>query len=265
MRKLLVRLSLFLFVLCHAELVSASVNVYHNHCGLDFSASPNFDEGHIELVSVSHNIDENVCIKDSLKQATRDSIKADTVYHHSYKKAMLWSTFIPGAGQIYNEFGYRKIPQKKNRAWWKVPIIYGLLGTAGYYFHQYTVLSKRLKDEWIFRNDSLGTSLYPEYVDWSADDLLSGITTYKFDSNGDYVLDKNGNPIQINQPGFDTAAKRRDLLIFGFAAIWGLQIVEALVDAHFVTFDVSQDLTLSWSPTMLSYSTPGVTLRLDIR
>ena len=92
----------------------------------------------------------------------------------------------------------------------------------------------------------------------------SGTSTFKLDSNGDYVLDKNGDPIQINTPGFDTAAKRRDLLIFGFAAIWGLQIVEALVDAHFVTFDVSEDLTFSWSPTMLNYTTLGVTLKLEI-
>lgn len=250
MRKLLIRLSLFLFVLCHAELVSASVGVYHN-C-------------HDKDVSASHYFDETLILKDSLKQATRDSIKADTIYHHSYKRAALWSTFIPGAGQIYNEFGYRKIPQKKNRAWWKVPIIYGLLGTAGYYFHQYTVQSKRLKDEWIFRNDSLGTFLYPEYELWTPLELLDGKAIDKVDKNGNLVYDEFGAVVQVESPGFNTAAKRRDLLIFGFAAIWGLQIVEALVDAHFVTFDVSQDLTLSWSPTLLSYSTPGVTLRLEI-
>jgi len=280
MPKLLIRLLLFSFVLYHAELVSASVGAYHKHCGLDVSASVcmnhkqsgfyvstfnwTFHKQDVLSFSRSFEFDETLVLKDSLKQATHDSIKADTVYHHSYKRAALWSTFIPGAGQIYNEFGYRKIPQKKNRAWWKVPIIYGLLGTAGYYFRQYTVTSKRLKDEWIYRNDSLGTYLYDEYIDWDADQLLDGTTTYKLDGNGAIVYDNNGNPIQINTPGFDTAAKRRDLLIFGFAAIWGLQIVEALVDAHFVTFDVSEDLTFSWSPTLLNYSTLGVTLKLEI-
>jgi len=194
----------------------------------------------------------------------KDSLKNDTVYHHYFKKATILSACIPGAGQIYNEFGYRKVQDKKNRAWWKVPIIYGLLGTAGYYFHQYTVTSKRLKDEWIYRNDSLGTFLYDEYSLWTADQLINGKTTNKLDANGNFVYDKNGSLVEINNPGFEGAAKRRDLLIFGFAAIWGLQVVEALVDAHFVYFDVSEDLTFSWSPTMLSYSTPGVTLRLNI-
>ena len=232
MRKLLVRLSLITIVLTRVAFGALYCTSYSKPNTLSFNNSFGFDESYFP--------------KDSLKQITRDSIKADTVYTHSYKKAMLWSAFIPGAGQIYNEFGYRKIPQKKHRAWWKVPIIYGLLGTGGYFFYDNLISAKYLKEEWIYRRDNLGAHLYVEYDTWNDDQLLDG---------------KIINGYQV--AGFDLAAKRRDMLAFGLAAIWGLNVVEAIVDAHFVTFDVSSDLSLSWSPTMLNYSTPGVALRLN--
>lgn len=171
----------------------------------------------------------------------------DTSYHHSWKRATIWSACLPGAGQIYNEFGYRKEQGKKHRAWWKVPIIYGALGVTSYYFYQNLSLARSLKAEWIYRGtygDSL--RLYPEFTNWKTDELITGYF--------------NG---LTTDPGFDIASKRRDMLGFAFLAIWGLNVVEALVDGHFVTFDVSEDLSLSWSPTVLNYTTPGIALRLN--
>lgn len=254
MRKLLVRLSFFLVVLSHAVpkafgIVSISNSISHNQVLLSSLVSFDFDDSSM--------------LKDSLKQEKRDSIKADTVYTHSYKKAMLWSAFIPGAGQIYNEFGYRKIPQKKNRAWWKVPIIYGLLGTGGYFFYDNLITAKYLKEEWLYRDNNAGAHFNIEYDMWDNDELLNGIITQKIDKNGNLLYTAKGEPIYTELPGFDKAAKRRDMLAFGLAAIWGLNVVEAIVDAHFVTFDVSSDLSLSWSPTMLNFSTPGLALRLN--
>ncbi|MBI3135530.1 MAG: hypothetical protein HYZ14_12710 [Bacteroidetes bacterium] len=172
---------------------------------------------------------------------------ADTSYHHSWKRATIWSACLPGAGQIYNEIGYRRVQDKRHRAWWKAPIIYGALGVTGYYFYQNLATARALKAEWIFRQENPNQFLYPEYNTWSDSELLSGNVV--------------GG---VSYLGFDDAAKRRDMLAFGFMAIWGLQVVEALVDGHFVTFDVSEDLTFSWSPTMLNYTTPGVALRLNI-
>jgi len=179
--------------------------------------------------------------------ANRDTtFTRDTSYHHLWKRATIWSACLPGAGQIYNEIGYRKVQNKKHRAWWKVPIIYGALGATGYYFYNNLTLAQSLKTEWLYRDANSGLTSNPEYITWTDGELLDG-----------KILGG------ITQPGFDLAAKRRDMLAFGFLAIWGLQTVEALVDGHFVTFDVSEDLSLSWHPVMYNNNTAGIALQLN--
>lgn len=56
----------------------------------------------------------------------------DLAKYHSPKKATLLSTFIPGAGQVYN------------KKYWKVPIVWGGIGVSLYasqlnrdYYHEY--------------------------------------------------------------------------------------------------------------------------------
>lgn len=187
----------------------------------------------------------------------------DTSYHHKWKHATIWSACIPGAGQIYNEIGYRKIKNKKHRAWWKVPIIYGALGVTGYYFYDYLALARSQKTEWIYRGENPNLLLYPEFYDWSRQELIDGKALPKLDENGNQLYNSEGDPLFYTSPGFDLAAKRRDMLAFGFLAIWGLQTVEALVDGHFVHFDVSEDLSFSWSPTMITRETMGFSVRLQ--
>ena len=51
--------------------------------------------------------------------------------------------------------------------------------------------------------------------------------------------------------------------IVAVGAIYFLQIVDAGVEAHFVSFDVSEDLSLTIDPTFFSARAPGVTLSLN--
>lgn len=173
-----------------------------------------------------------------------DSLKIKAPYEHKVKRAILWSSFIPGAGQIYNEVGYRKVQQKKHRAWWKVPIIYGGLGAAGYYWYYHYDRAKLFKEEILFRRENGATSLlHPELALYTSEsDLVNGI----------YIYDD----------GFDAHASKRDMMVFIFAGVWAINVVEALVDAHFVTFDVSPDLSLHYYPVMYDLKSPGIGLTL---
>lgn len=170
-------------------------------------------------------------------------------YEHKPKRAVLWSLF-PGAGQIYNEVGYRKASNKKHRAWWKVPIIYGGLGVCGYYFwHNYTN-ARDIKTEINYRRefgDSTNkvTSL-AHYQD--EDDLINGY--FNSSENKEYL-------------GFDRFARRREIFIAATIGIYALSMIEAYVDAHFVTFDVSDDLSMRVMPTMFDPYTPGVSLKFS--
>lgn len=175
---------------------------------------------------------------------------------HITRRAAIWSAVIPGAGQIYNEIGYRQISNKKHRAWWKVPLIYGGLGACGYYYYQNNKFANLTKQEWLFRKNNEGAILDERFADYPFDETD---TTYEVSSLINGYTDVNGNDVH----GFDTFSRRRDIFIFAFIGVWGLNVIEAYVDAHFVTFDVSDNLSLSAYPTMLGPRYPGLSLQLN--
>lgn len=173
-----------------------------------------------------------------------DSLATDSSYVHIRKRAAILSALLPGSGQIYNEIGYRKVANKRNRAWWKVPVVYAGLGACGYFFYQNNKLANLTRQEWLMRtNDSTITYFDQRFQSNSLDELIVG--------DGADLL------------GFDTYARRRDIFIFAFIGVWGLNVLDAYVDAHFVTFDVSEDLSMSWRPTLIGYKHPGINLTFD--
>jgi hypothetical protein len=153
----------------------------------------------------------------------------DTV--HSPKKAALYSLF-PGGGQIYNHLAMSK---GKKKAFWKIPIIYAGLGVTGYMAIQNQITQKNLKAEYIFRveNETINLQEYAQY-----------------DNQGVLTL-------------FENARRSRDLMIFAFIAVYGLNILDAYVEAHFVNFDISRDLSLNIKPRMQDFRTPGLALSLN--
>jgi hypothetical protein len=109
--------------------------------------------------------------------------------------------------------------QAYNRKWWKVPIVYAGLGGFGYLFYynqsRFSYYSKNLRAE------------YDENPE----------TINETDYNGDQLLIlKNDH------------RKYRDLGVIGLAAIYAFNIIDANVDAHLKTFDVSDDLSLKIRP-----------------
>ena len=174
--------------------------------------------------------------KKEKKEKKKKVYPTDTSYHHSVRTAALLSTFIPGAGQAYNEYGYRKYRSKKHRAWWKVPLVYGGLGVLGYYFYDNYFQAKLLKEEYLVRQDNPGLTFHhPQFEGYTESQLTTD---------------------------FDFYSRRRDIFAFATIGFYGLQIIEALVDAHFVTFDVSEDLSFQWRPVMLDRQTAGLSVSL---
>lgn len=52
----------------------------------------------------------------------------------------------------------------------------------------------------------------------------------------------------------------RDGLIFYTGIVYGLQVLDAIVDAHLHRFDVSDELALRWQPTLLLMPYPAAGL-----
>jgi hypothetical protein len=135
---------------------------------------------------------------------------SDTLPLHSPRKAAIRSAILPGWGQVYN------------KKYWKVPLVYGALGTTTFLF---------------FRN----------------------LTQYN-DSREAYKLavdNDPGNDDQIKQPyysvkdqperikSFRNAVRQNmDYCVLFFILFWGLNVVDASVDAHLKSFDVSDNLSI---------------------
>jgi len=105
--------------------------------------------------------------------------------------------------------------QVYNRKYWKVPIVYAGLGGFGYFFlknqNEYTYYRKNLIA------------------------LVAG------DSSVISTTGYNTSQLQTQKLLY---RKRRDLFGFALLAVYAVNIIDANVDAHLKTFDVSDDLSL---------------------
>jgi hypothetical protein len=124
--------------------------------------------------------------------------------------------------------------QVYNKKYWKLPIIYGAGGAFAYF-----VGYNQLKYE-KFRNAYVeGTPGEPALID--------GIY-YEY---------------EILPRGRDYYRRYRDLSVLGVGVIYFLNIVDAMVDAHFFYYDVSDDLTMRLEPAIIE--NPGMTAAVGFR
>lgn len=133
------------------------------------------------------------------------------VAKHSPTAAILYS-IIPGGGQIYN------------RKYWKVPIIYGLFEVSGYFLYKYTSDMLLYRREFINRRDGHTDLLIPGLANSDDENILS-----------------------MHQK----ALRNMEISLAATALIYTLNFIDAMVDAHLYYFDVSDDLSLYWSPMLL--------------
>lgn len=169
----------------------------------------------------------------------KDSLKRDTIPFHSIKKAVIFSAFAPGTGQFYN---YKWTPtgtKGRNNVFWKVPLYYAAIGATGYFLVQNQMIQSSLKKEHNDRANNVPASdLNP---DWATYDSLGILSLY------------------------DIYSTRRDLSILAFGAAYLFQVVEAGIGAHFVKFDISDDLTMHVHPVLLNNQTAGLGLSFNFR
>ena len=149
-----------------------------------------------------------------IKTPNASRVKAEDsvqVAKHSPTAAMLWS-IIPGGGQIYN------------KKYWKVPIVYGLLDASCYFLTKYASDMMLYRREFINRRDG------------NIDDLIPGLA----DTPDENILAMK-----------QTSQRNMEICIAATAIIYTLNFIDAMVDAHLYYFDVSDDLSLFWSPSVM--------------
>jgi len=123
-----------------------------------------------------------------------------------------------------------------NKKYWKVPIIYGAGGAMVYFIGYNHLKYKKFKE-----------ALYT-------------------DSTEPVIIDGRPYPPSVLARGRDFYRRYRDLSVLAFGAIYFLNIVDAMVDANFFYYDVSDDLSLNINPaifnTSVNTSAFGLTFRI---
>lgn len=156
----------------------------------------------------------------------RDAAIDSVMNVHSPHKASVRSAILPGWGQIYN------------RSYWKLPIVYGALGTTAYIFVDNLKTYKELRFAYSARYKA---SLPKKDSNSSYPGPYQDSTDY-FKLKPIY---RNPN-VQLSSLQFERDNFRRyvDYTVLVFAAFWILNVIDASVDAHLKSFDVSPDLGL---------------------
>lgn len=181
---------------------------------------------------------------DSSNEITDKPIKIKK--ERSPKKAALFA-LIPGGGQIYNN------------QYWKLPIIYGL----GYLiYYDYTINTANAK----FQKGLLALKL----DEADRDEIITYVESFegdkkvKLDSPTSYITATN----QQVQDNYLTVISARQTDYVYITLLYGLSILDAVVDAHFSTFDISEDLSLNWQPSIFKFQNNpvnGIKLTLSLK
>jgi hypothetical protein len=139
------------------------------------------------------------------------------------KVATFRSAVLPGWGQFYN------------KKYWKIPIVYGALGTSAGVFFFNIKTYKLLRKAVVLRSDkdtSNDKEVDPSVINLSTESIRQYRNEYR--QNVDYS-------------------------VLFFLVIWGLNVVDATVDAHLKAFDVSPDISMKIRPGLNTNNNgPGI-------
>lgn len=140
-----------------------------------------------------------IVTRDSTAIATKKTEKIDPL---APSRAAFYSAIVPGLGQAYN------------KKYWKVPLVYGAMGTSLYFYFDNNKKYNQYRDAYKRRLAGFNDDEF-QYLD--NDRLISAQRFYQ---------------------------RNRDLSLLITAAFYILNIVDANVDAHLKQFNVSDDLTV---------------------
>lgn len=166
-----------------------------------------------------------------IKYTTHVFSKADSAHPYAPKVATIRSAILPGWGQA------------TNKKYWKIPIVYAALGiTTGILIHNIKQY-RTARDAYKLAIDTI-----------TANDFQIPEPYFSVRFSPD-VIRNFRNQVRQN---VDYSA----LFIIFF---WGLNVVDATVDAHLKTFDVGPDLSLQIKPGYSPMAnTNGISLVMHI-
>lgn len=156
-----------------------------------------------------------VVSKDTSKKTTADTTKK--IIPHNPKLATKRSALIPGWGQAYN------------KKYWKIPIVWGALGTCvGFFIYN--------KNEYVAARDA-----YRNFSDG--------------DATNNYLIKPKFRPLESDPSSLiqyrNGVRQNVDYSVIAFLICWGLNVVDATVDGHLKEFNVNENLSMRVNPSYI--------------
>ena len=129
-------------------------------------------------------------------------------------KAAFYSAVLPGLGQAYN------------KKYWKIPIVYGALGTGIYFYTTNNKEYNRYRDAYKSR--------------------LAGFTTdeFYFDANGEKLASPRVSTDGLRR-GQKFYRRNKEVSLLVTLGLYALNIIDANVDAHLMQYNVDENLSLA--------------------
>ena len=155
---------------------------------------------------------------DSLNQALRgkgvrfEDVVKQKINPLAPSRAAFYSALLPGLGQAYN------------KRYWKIPLVYGAIGTGIYAY-------------------SFNNSQYNRYRD-AFKSRLAGFTSDEFYGPGPTPF--------VSDEALEDAQERfqedRDLSLLITILLYALNVIDANVDAHLKQYNVNEELSIDFHP-----------------
>lgn len=153
-------------------------------------------------------------------------IKKKKRFEPDAKRAGLFSALVPGFGQLYN------------RQYWKVPLVYAVVGAPLYFAVKHNNDYQRYRKAYISRlvNEAGSNDEFKGILN------TAGLKQYQ-----------------------DQSRQNRDMMILYTGLAYTVQILEAISGAHLKNFDISRDLSLHVRPDFNPMGGAGLSLALQFR
>lgn len=140
-------------------------------------------------------------------------------------KAAFLSAVLPGLGQAYN------------KKYWKIPIVYGAIGTGIYFYLDNDKVYKRYRDAYKRR--------------------LAGFTDDEFYGSGVTPFLSDEALIRAQR----TLKRNKELSMLITVGLYVLNIVEANVDAHLLQYNLDENLALK---PYIDFNNPNFTTQMGL-
>lgn len=183
-----------------------------------------------EAVTISDTLhtDEVSIVVDKVKpvKAPRDW----STWKPNPQRALWLALVVPGAGQIYN------------RKYWKLPIFLGGFMGCVYALTWNNMMYKDYSQAYLdIMDDDPNTASYNKFLHLGVKIDASNEERYK----------------QLFKGRKDKYRRWRDMSLFVMIGVYALSVIDAYVDAELSEFDISKDLSLRVTPTVIPNRAAG--------